>query len=164
MSNRTNANQLKIQMGKTSISIALILILTFSGIMASIPAANAHTPPQTYPTFAYLSISPSPAGVGQTVLIVMWVSPNPPTATGYGGDVWRNFTVTITKPNGNTQTLGPFNADATGSTYTIFVPDQVGIYKFVFNYPGQVISLYGPTGIPSDIATLQFFGDRKSVV
>ncbi len=150
--------KMNLQRNKTLSAIALILILTVSGIMASIPAANAHTPPQTHPTFAYLSMSPSPAGVGQTVLIVMWVSPNPPTATGYGGDVWRNFTVTITKPNGNTQTLGPFNADATGSTYTVYVPDQVGTYKFVFNYPGQVISLYGPTGIPSDTSVLTSFG------
>ena len=139
-------------------SVALILILTLSLLMVATPTAKAHTPPQTWPTWAYIALAPTPAGVGQSVYVIMWVSPNPPTATGFGGDVWRNLSVTITAPDGTTQTLGPYNSDATGSTFATFTPTQVGTYKFVLNYPGQTLSLTGPTGIPSDIAVLQGFG------
>jgi hypothetical protein len=90
----------------------------------------------------------------------MWISPNPPAAEGFSGDTWRNLTVTITKPNGDTDTLGPFNSDATGSVFTSYTPDQVGTYTFKLNYPGQVLSLYSPAGIPSDIAGLQSISAR----
>ncbi len=141
-------------------TVALTLILSIAALMAILPIGNAHTPPQTYPTFAYLAISPDPVGIGQNVYIIMWVSPNPPTATGFAGDVWRDFKLTITKPNGDTQTLGPYNSDATGSTYASIVPDQIGVYKIEFNYPGQVLSLYSPSGIPSDIVALQVASAR----
>jgi hypothetical protein len=72
-------------------------------LFVAIPAAEAHTPPWTLPTFAYLAVTPNPVGVGQTIFLVMWVSPNPPTAMGNAGDRWRSFTIEVTKPNGNTQ-------------------------------------------------------------
>ena len=138
--------------------IALFLVLTIAVTLVALPTANAHTPPQTYPTFAYLAISPSPVGVGQSVYLIMWISPQPPTRTGLAGDVWRNMTLTITKPNNNTETLGPWNSDATGSTFTSYTPDQVGTYKFEFKYPGQVLSLYSPEGLPSDLSVLAMYG------
>jgi hypothetical protein len=58
----------------------------------------------------------------------MWVSPNPPTALGIGGDRWHDFYLTIIKPDGSVDKLGPFVSDATGSTYTFYTPDQVGTY------------------------------------
>jgi hypothetical protein len=139
-------------------TVALILVLAVSMLMASMSTVSANTPPQTHPTWAYIALSPSPVGVGQSVYVIMWVSPNPPTATGYGGDVWRDLKVTITAPDGSTSTLGPYNADATGSTFASFTPSQVGTYTFDFVYPGQVISLTGPTGIPSDLGVLAGFG------
>jgi hypothetical protein len=47
------------------------------------------------------------------------------------------MTVTMTKPDGTTQIYGPFNSDSVGGCWTSFVPDQVGIYKFVGNFPTQ---------------------------
>ena len=35
-----------------------------------------------------------------------------------------------------------------GGGWTTYIPNQVGTYTFVFKFPGQVISLTGPTGIP----------------
>ena len=137
---------------------ALFLVLTIAVAMVALPivlpVANAHTPPMTLPTFAYLAIAPNPVGVGQTIFLVMWVSPNPPTALGNAGDRWRDFKIEITKPNGDTQILGPYHSDPTGSTFTLFTPDQVGTYKFVFKYPGQVMSLTGPNGLTADLAGL----------
>jgi hypothetical protein len=54
--------------------------------------------------------------------------------------------LTITKPDGTTQTLGPFYSDPTGSTYTIYTPDQVGTYKVVYTLPQQTMTGYGPGG------------------
>ncbi len=145
---------------KPIVAIALLLMLTYAVSLFALPTTSAHTPPLTFPTFAYLAVAPNPVGVGQPVYVVMWVSPNPPTAAGFGGDVWRDFTLTITKPDGTTQTLGPYNSDATGSTFTTFTPDQTGNYRIDFNYPGQVLSLYSPSGIPADIASLQSLSAR----
>jgi len=141
-------------------AIALFLALTIAVTLVALPTANAHTPPWTIHTYAYIAISPDPVGVGQSVYVVMWVSPTPPTATGLAGDRWRNMKVTITKPNGDTETLGPWNSDPTGSTFTSYTPNQVGTYKFVFDYPGQVMSLTGPTGLKATLADLVARGSQ----
>jgi hypothetical protein len=63
-------------------------------------------------------------------------------------DVWQNLTVTVTAPDHHQTVLGPFRADATGGTYTTFVPDQLGEYSFEFKWPGQRITgfmgIFGP--------------------
>jgi outer membrane protein assembly factor BamB len=81
------------------------------------------------------------------VFIVAWVHGAPLTAAGLAGDRWRGYTITITKPNGDTEKLGPWDSDPIGNVFTLYTPDQVGTYKFDFNYPGQVLSQYGPTGL-----------------
>jgi len=128
--------------------VSLILVSTLVATLLVYPAAKASTPPISIPTYAYIVVTPNPVGVGETVFVVMWLHMAPPTAAGIAGDRWRNFTVTVTRPDGTTETLGPFNSDPTGSTYTLYTPSQVGKYTFVFSYPGQVLSLYGPTGLP----------------
>jgi outer membrane protein assembly factor BamB len=148
------ANKLKIQGNKILSTVALILILTFSGIMASMPTTNAHTPSWTVPTWSYLVISPNPVGIGQTCLLISTVNWVPPGAGGPQGDRWRNLTIAVTKPDGSKETLGPFLSDPIGGSYTYYVPTQLGNYTFVFNFPGQVVSLYGPTGLASVNPTL----------
>ena len=127
--------------------IALLLMLTIAVPLVTLPIANAHTPPWTIPSYGFITASPDPVGVGQAVLIVFWLNNYPPTASGFGGDRWRGLTVTVMKPNGDNQTLGTWDSDPVGGGYTRYTPDQVGTYKFVFAYPGQVLSRYGPTGI-----------------
>jgi hypothetical protein len=135
--------------------MALSLLIVMCLPMFALPQASAHTPPLTgLSTFAYVSASPSPIGVNQTALIVFWVSPVPPDAAGLAGDRWRNMTITITDPDNIKQVLGPFNSDPTGSTYTSYTPQKVGTYSIVLNYPGQVYSLYGPTGLPGTSSSI----------
>jgi hypothetical protein len=130
------------------LAIVVTLILASSMATATI-TVNAHDPPWTIPTYAYITVSPNPVGLGQDAFVVMWLDKVPPTAGGSGGDRWGNYTVTVTKPDGNTQKLGPFLSDPTSSAYTRYVPDQVGLYTFDFSFPGQVASLYNPeTGEP----------------
>ena len=124
------------------IAIALILTMTASALFA--PTVSAHTPAWTIPTYAFMSVTPNPVGVNQRIDIVMWLSNVIPTASGAFGDRWQGYKITITKPDGTTAVLGPFTSDPISSGYTSYTPDQSGTYKFVFSYPGQVL-----TGLPT---------------
>ncbi|MGF3522991.1 MAG: PQQ-binding-like beta-propeller repeat protein [Candidatus Bathyarchaeia archaeon] len=141
------ANNIK---NKTKIAaIPLLLLLIGFAAITALPLVSAHTPAWNIPTYAYLVVSPDPIGVGQTAFIVMWIDKVPPSAGGVGGDRWTGFTVKVTKPDGSQQTLGPFISDATSAYATLYTPDQVGTYTFLFTFPGQTASLYHPeTGVP----------------
>ena len=72
---------------KTTIStIAFVLVLTFAATFVALPIVSAHDPPLDIPSYAYVSVTPNPIGVGQPVLITMWLNINPPTAVGADGD------------------------------------------------------------------------------
>ena len=133
-----------------AILFVLVLAVSMAIPLASIQTASAHTPPWTIPTYAFIQPTPNPVGVGQPVTVVMWLLFAAPTATGAdAGDRWHDFKITITKPSGATEILGPFMADATGSTYTTYTPNEVGDYTFKLDFPGQVLSLNNPiTGKP----------------
>jgi len=140
---------MEISKNKTmAITVALILTLTFAATFVALPIVSAHDPPEEVPTHSYIVVTPNPIGVGQFVYVIMWVHPNPPTASGIGGDRWRNMTLTVTAPNGDVEELGPWNSDPTGSTFIVYTPDQIGDYEFTLDYPGQLLSWYGPTGDP----------------
>jgi hypothetical protein len=135
---------------KTLSILAAILITTGVLALASLPASSAHEPPWTIPTYGYITVNPNPIGVGQPVFVVFWIDLPPPTSTGNAGDRWRNLKVDITKPDGTVQNLGTFTSDPIGGSYALYTPDAVGTYKFDFSWPGQVLSLTGPTGIPGN--------------
>jgi outer membrane protein assembly factor BamB len=129
---------------------ALLMLLSFALSIVAVPVA-AHDPPIDIPTYAYLSLSPDPAGVNQAVFVVMWLHGAPPTAYGIAGDRWHGFYVEVTKPDGGIEHLGPFVSDPTGSAFTIYTPDQIGTYTFKFSYTGQILGLVNPTnGIAVD--------------
>jgi hypothetical protein len=119
--------------------IALFLMLTIAVTLVALPAANAHTPAWTIPTYAFLSVQPNPVGVGQEAFVNFWLDKVPPTAMQQYGDRWHNFTVTVTDPNGGTEKLGPFTSDDVGGAFTTYTPDTVGNYTFVFNFPGETV-------------------------
>jgi hypothetical protein len=123
---------------KNKIFAALTIAILISSI-GYIGVTSAHTPAWNITTWAYCSVAPNPAGLGQTVTIGMWVQIPPPTAAGTNGDRWHGFTVTITDPDGIKKTLGPFTSDATGGTWTSFTPDKIGNYSFVVFYPGETL-------------------------
>jgi hypothetical protein len=126
-------------------AIALLLMLTIAVTLVAVPLANAHTPPWTIETYAYIEAQPNPIGVGQTAYLTFWIDKVPPTAAGllYGGR-WHNMKLTVTTPNGDTENLGTFNSDATGGAWTQYVPDEVGVYTFKFEFPDQVAQEENP--------------------
>ncbi|MGZ4849935.1 MAG: hypothetical protein ACXV2C_00985 [Candidatus Bathyarchaeia archaeon] len=88
---------------------------------------------------AYLDVTPNPIGVGQELLVNIWLQP----PININRDLVNAFTVTITKPDGTTTTVGPISSYAGDSTaWFPYTPDTAGIYKFQFNFLGQ----YYPAG------------------
>jgi len=52
-------------------------------------------------------------------------------------DGWEGLTVTVTKPDGEQFTLGPYKTDATGGTGGMFTPDIIGTYTVQAHFPAQ---------------------------
>jgi len=116
--------------------------LTTSGMPTLGPLPSGVTPQYTIATTAYMSVTPDPVGVGQSVLINVWTSPGM-----YHAFYMCDYKVDIIKPDGTTATIGPFNSylgDATDwFQYTV---DQAGTWQFKFEHPGT----YLPTGNYTD--------------
>ncbi|MCW4002398.1 MAG: hypothetical protein NWE95_00590 [Candidatus Bathyarchaeota archaeon] len=129
---------------KAKQAIAILLLISFVvSIAAMIPTTNAQT--STKKTYAFIGATPNPVGVNQEVLLHLGIS----EATSGTYAQWKGLTVTVTKPDGTTQTLGPYNTDATGGTGTIFVPTMEGTYKFQSHFPAQEMGM--PFGAPGTI-------------
>jgi len=116
---------------KTAIAIAILMFAMAFSLFA-LPA-NAQ-PGVTLKTYPFVDAIPNPVGVGEDLLIrfgILQQTPN--VAFGYSG-----LTVTITRPDGTTETRGPFTTDSTGGTYTLYPATQVGTYKVKASFPEQV--------------------------
>ena len=110
------------------------MMLSITVSFVALPIANAHTPPWKIITYAYLSAIPGTVGVGQRAFIVMWSSILMPSAALENDIRVQNYRLNVTRPDGSTQTLGPFTPDPTSTIYTTYTPDKVGTYSFVFWY------------------------------
>ncbi len=144
-----------------AILIAAILTISIGTSMTLLPNTNAHTPAWDIPTYAYIIAAPSPIGVGQNAHVYMWldavygaaggstpaIGTNASTASAAltaNSYRFQNYKLTITAPDGTvtTQTFATIS-DPTSSQYITITPDQVGTYRFTFDFPGQV---YGANG------------------
>jgi len=124
---------MKIDNGKSKLfAITLTMILTISAILVVLPAATAQEPIHDE-TAVFLGAIPNPAGKGQTVLLHLGIF----QALGHVSMYWEGLTVTIEKPDGTTDTLGPVNTDSTGGTGLIYTPDQTGSYLLQSHFPEQ---------------------------
>ncbi|MEM2098472.1 MAG: PQQ-binding-like beta-propeller repeat protein [Candidatus Bathyarchaeia archaeon] len=96
------------------------------------------TPSVTIETTAFMSIRPDPVGIGQTILVNLWLEP----ATHYAR--YRSgYTVTFTKPDGTIDVVGPINSYQGDTTaWFEYVVDQVGTWKAKFEAAGN----YFPAG------------------
>ena len=126
-------------------------------------SAYAHNPGWNIPTYAYISISPNPDGVGQSVIVYMWLdcvygaAGGTAAAVGTNGYTasaallsnnyrFSNYQLTITGPDGKntTQTFPNNIRPYFKPSVSNFTPSQVGTYTLFFLiYPGQV---YGANG------------------
>jgi PQQ-like domain len=114
-----------------------------SASMILVPTAIAHTPPWQIPTFAYINVSPNPVGAGEQVLVVFWLDKTFDSELITNDYRFHNFILTITNPNGTTETKTfDYITDTTSSQYTTYVPDIVGTYTFNFTFPAQDYNKY----------------------
>jgi len=164
-------------------AILIAAILTISTGASLTLEARAALPVTiiNIPTYAYIVSAPGIVGVGQTPLIYMWLDPVYGAAGGTTAKVpgngstasaallsnnyrFLNFILTITSPNGTSNTLTfPVISDPTSSQFYRFTPTQVGTYNLTFNYSGQVYGangdgysgspIYGSTYLPSSAST-----------
>ena len=119
---------------RTFAAIALVLVMS----IATFSFATKVSAADTVQTYAYIAVSPNPAAVGQAVAVTPFLSNVQISAGGTGiGARFHAFTVTITKPDGTTDTRTIATADPVSSGYFSYVPTTVGNYTFVFKYPGE---------------------------
>jgi hypothetical protein len=126
---------------KTAIGIALVLIIA---MMSSSLIVNPTVQALELEMILLLNINPDPVGVGQTVYVNAFFTHTMPTSTGYYGDRHEDITIVVTKPDGTTDTYGPFMADSTGGTWCSFVPTVAGNYTAQAFYPGQYLTGTNP--------------------
>ena len=139
--------------------IALILMLSIPASFVALPSANAHTPPIDIKTYAFLSVTPNPIGVGQTASLTFWLSMLPPTANGQYGDAWT-FNVNVTKPDGSTaMVVSNYRSDPVGSGYAAYVPDKVGTYYFQMSFIGHKITNENPNPAPVSYNNSPYIND-----
>jgi hypothetical protein len=134
---KTNKNKTKATL------ITLILIFTIAASIFIMPASS-HQPAWKIPTFIYVTANPNPVGVGQQVLVVAWLHYPFPSATVLNDVRFHDVTISITKPDGKIDKIEfPVVWDTTSSMYSPYTPDQVGTYKLVADYKGQVYTWSG---------------------
>jgi hypothetical protein len=156
---------LKIQknQSKTSITIAIILMLSVSALIAAIPSANAAT--QMVDTFAFVAAAPDPVGVGQNLLVTFRLDKVSPNAGALGaGTMFTGFTVIVTKPDGSVYNKTGLTTDPTSNGWFVYVPTVAGQYTLETYFPGQRIngssvgffgtSVYDNTYLPSHSAVI----------
>ncbi len=129
--------------------LALILMLTAAVPIVAQPGQLVYAEAKEQQTDAYVSVTPNPIGVGQTMAITFWISPYPPSATT---DV-HGFTIKITRPDGKVENKGPYTAFKSSSSYLLYVPTIAGNYTFDFNYPGETYFNGSLAYLPSKAST-----------
>jgi len=145
-----------VQKNKILALIAAILITTTAIPLFAFENASAEITMKSYP---YIGAMPNPIGVGQETLFHLGIS----AQTAWPQPGWTGITVTVTKPDGTTQTLGPFTTDTTGGTGTNYVPDQVGTYYLQTNFPQQKCQ-YAAAGIPANTTMLASQSEKFPLV
>ncbi|MCW4018591.1 MAG: PQQ-binding-like beta-propeller repeat protein [Candidatus Bathyarchaeota archaeon] len=132
---------------KAATTLFLVLLLILSALFVGLQTVGAQTEndvTQQTTLYAFLNVAPNNIGVNQVLYLSFWLDKVPPTADVQYGDRWENLMIDITKPDGGKETLGPFTTDNIGGAYTIYNPDQIGTYKFKFQFPGQTIEGKNP--------------------
>jgi outer membrane protein assembly factor BamB len=116
-------------------AIAIALFLIFAMVVSSLTLSTANAQDQLT-TYPYIGATPNPVGVGQEVLLHVGI-----TKELFSAEMgWEGLTVTVEKPDGHTETLGPFKTDATGGTGTVYVPTMAGNYTLQTHFPEQDIT------------------------
>jgi outer membrane protein assembly factor BamB len=136
-------------------AVSLFLMFAMAVSLFALPAANAQASAKTYP---YIGAMPNPVGVGQEVLFHFGIS----EAAAHPQEGWEGLTVTVTRPDGTTETLGPFKTDTTGGSGTVYVPTTAGTYYVQTHFPEQVVTAER-AGRTYPVGTVLLAGDSEKL-
>ena len=146
--------QIKGKKAKLTVTLALAVLMFSVAVMNNAPVRaqvvaaqqptvgqlpTGVTPDITLNVNTFLSITPNPIGMGQTLLVNIWLVP----PIHVNRQFIQAYQITITKPDGTKDVYGPldsYQGDATA--WFNYVPDQVGTWKFKFDFLG----MYFPAG------------------
>jgi len=157
LSEKTGEEIMRIKTKKMSTitSVLTIALLMASFFMASVLPVKA----QDVQPKAFLAVNPNPVGVNQQASIIVWLQPVTPSS----GEVFFDFSVMITKPDGNTETLGPVNAFPMGAAFFAYTPTMTGDYVLQFSFPGQTFASSGEYYLPAESPTTTLVVQEESV-
>jgi hypothetical protein len=148
---------------EVNLFLLLFLMASMIAALTALPIVNAQFGPQinTTATYAFVGAKPNPIGVGQPVLIHFGITASLPNASvGFTG-----VTVTVMKPDGSTETLGPFRTDSTGGSGTTYMPTMAGNYVLQTHFPEQWFNFtrFTAAGIPVNTCTLYKASDSDKL-
>ncbi len=135
--------------------LSLTLLMTMIIPLMAIQTSAAVTM-KTYP---HIGAMPNPIGVGQETLLHVGIS----AQSAWPQVGWEGLTVTVTKPDNTTQTLGPFTTDTTGGTGTTYTPTMVGTYYLQTNFPEQICE-NNAAGIPAGTVMQASQSDKLALI
>jgi len=138
-------------------TIALFLTLTIVMTLVALPTANAQIVGSSE-SYAFIGATPNPVGVGQETLLHVGITQQLQITQ----DGWTGITVTVTRPDGTTETLGPFRTDSTGGTGTIYIPAVAGTYKLQTHFPAQWYNF--SAGFPPTLYQINYKADDSIVL
>jgi len=110
--------------------VASMALSTFAFIPSNTTALS------TMKTYAFIGAMPNPVGVGQETLLHIGITQQL-SLVSMG---WDDLSVTITKPDGTTETISNIRTDSTGGTGRVFIPTMVGNYTLQTHFPEQTIT------------------------
>jgi len=98
----------------------------------------------------YIFVRPDPIGLGQSLLVVFGNTPRPILP----GDVYKGYMVTLTKPDGTTDVIGPITSYPDSTNWLEYVVDQVGTWTIRMTWEGDKYEAPADTGeIPFTVQT-----------
>jgi parallel beta-helix repeat protein len=97
------------------------------------PTQSATT---TFLTRLSIQVRPNSIALGDTLSLIVTVSPSPPTPT----DHFSNLTLRVYRPDGTVDLLGPFESDSNGTLKTSYKPEMIGTYTTKAAYEGQLFA------------------------
>ena len=118
-----------------SAAIAFALMLTIAATFITIASVTGLYLTKKHD--AYVTVIPNPVGIGQRVYIAAWVTPPPVWFTGIVESHYYNYTFTITRPDGTTETKWFNESESTAAKSFNYVCDKVGTWKVVLSWPGD---------------------------
>ncbi len=123
---------------KKAMTIGMLMIATIALTLFALPNANAqlnvpYVSAGKFRTYAFIGATPNPVGVGEQTLLHIGITQQlANVALG-----WYGLSVTVTKPDGTTETISDIKTDSTGGTGRIYTPTMAGNYTFQTHFPEQ---------------------------